>query len=262
MRRANQVEKIMWQILKNLWFRDPKESTLFINDTAVRIRAGILLFIPLYMGLTLWSAIFGGHWIVDGDSLHDTLDTDFDGNIIYSAHVIRRTWDYTIQTSVLFYGLFEMLAGMFVWSSRLSPLILLSSLLAARQPKVWRPLVPKRFAWGLGSIFIALCLIFFNPDTFAGWVNTLAGHHLLPETSQYLSYWIPTLVFVCIGFMWLEAVLGFCVGCKIHWLLVKLHILKEHCETCNNIDWDDIARRKAEREAQKPAPTHTPRTDP
>ncbi|OYV28348.1 MAG: hypothetical protein B7Z82_02830, partial [Halothiobacillus sp. 20-54-6] len=104
----------MWQIIKNLWFRDPKESPIMINDTAVRIRAGFLLFIPLYMGLTLWSAIFGGHWIVDGNSLHDTLDTDFDGHIIYSAQVIRRTWDYTIQTWVLIYGLFEMLAGMTV----------------------------------------------------------------------------------------------------------------------------------------------------
>ncbi len=129
----------MWQTIKNLWFQDPSAKPVLINDTAVRIRAGILLAIPIYMGFTLWSAIFGGHWIVDGDTIHDTLDTDWDGHIIYSANVIRRTWDYTIQTYVLFYGLFEMIAGMFVWTSRLSPTILLSSFLARKQHAVWKP---------------------------------------------------------------------------------------------------------------------------
>lgn len=241
----------MWQVIKNLWFRDPKESPVMINDTAVRIRAGFLLVIPLYMGLTLWSAIFGGHWIVDGDSLHDTLDTDFDGHIIYSANVIRRTWDYTYQTWALLYGLFEMLAGLFVWSSRLSPTILISSFLARKQPAVWKPLTPKRYAWGLGAIMIMLCLAFFNPSTLATWVNTLTGHHLLPETSNFMAFWIPLLIFVCIAFMWLEAVLGFCMGCKIHWLLVKIGVHKEHCEACENIDWDAIAARKAQKDAQK-----------
>lgn len=238
----------MWQTIKNLWFQDPRARPVYINETAVRIRAGMLLAIPIYMGFTLWSAIFGGHWIVDGNTIHDTLDTDWDGHIIYSANVIRRTWDYTIQTYVLFYGLFEMLAGLFVWTSRLSPTILLSSFLARNHHAVWKPLTPKRYAWLLGAILISLCLIFFNPSTFADWVNAIAGRTLLPDTSQYLSYWIPSLVFVCVAFMWLEAVIGFCVGCKIHWLLVKLGVHKEECLACNNIDWDEIARRKANQE--------------
>jgi hypothetical protein len=241
----------MWQTFKNLWFRDPSEKPVYINDTAVRIRAGILLAIPIYMGLTLWSAIFGGHWIVDGDSIHDTLDTDWDGHIIYSANVIRRTWDYTIQTYVLLYGLFEMLSGLFVWSSRLSPTILISSFLARKHHAVWKPLTPKRYAWLLGAFMITLCLIFFNPDTFADWVNALVGHAVLPDTSQFMAYWIPLLVVVCIAFMWLEAVLGFCMGCKIHWLLVKLRVHKEECEACNNIDWDQIVQRKAQKDETK-----------
>lgn len=230
--------------LKNLWFRDPSESPVYINDTAVRIRAGILLFIPLYMALTLWDAIWGINWIVDGNSLMDTYETDWDGHIIYSAQVIRRTWDYTVQTWVLFYALFEMLAGMFVLTSRLSPTILLASLLAKRQPAVWKPLVPKRFAWGLGASFIVVCIVFFNPVPVAEFVNGIAGKALLPETESFMPYWIPlVLVWVCLGFMWLEAILGFCVGCKIHALMVKLGVLKEECEACNNIDWEEIARR-------------------
>ena len=102
-----------------------------------------------------------------------------------------------------------------------------------------------------GFCLITLCLIFFNPDTFAGWVNTIVGHAVLPDTSQFMTKWIPLLVIVCIAFMWLEAVLGFCVGCKIHWLLVKLGVHKDQCEACNNIDWDEMARGKAQKDSSK-----------
>ncbi len=239
-------------VVVNLWFRDPKEKPVYINDVAVRIRAGLLLFIPIYMAFTLWDAIYGSHWIVDGNTAVDTLDTDWDGNIIYSVQAIRRAYDYTHQTWVLLYALFEMLAGMTVITSRLSPTIYIASLLAKRRPPEWKPLVPKRFAWTLGAFFIAVCLVFFNPEVFAHWVNAVAGKTVLPTTEQYMPYWIPlTLVWVCLGFMWMETVLGFCVGCQIHKLLVKVGILKEECEACNNIDWEAIARRKAERDAQQ-----------
>ncbi|MBU0656105.1 MAG: DUF4395 domain-containing protein [Gammaproteobacteria bacterium] len=231
---------------KNLWFRDPAEETPYINDTAVRIRAGLLLVIPLFMGLTLYTAIYGSRWEVTGDMITDTLETDWDGHIIYSVEAIRRTLDFSTQTFVLFYALFEMLAGMSVTTSRLSPTILLSCFLARGRPEVWKPLLPKRFAWTIGASLIITCLIFFNPEVFAGWVNKLVGvDEWLPTTSNYMPGWIPlTLVWVCLGFMWMETVLGFCAGCQVHSLLVKLGILKEECAACNNIDWDEIARRK------------------
>lgn len=240
----------MINTIKQLWFRELGPGPTYINDTAVRIRAGILLIIPLYMGLTLLDAIYGTHWVVNGNTLVDTYDMDWDNRIIYTAEVVKRTWDYSVQTWVLLYGLFEMLVGMFRTTARLSPTILIASILAKRQPAVWKPLMPKRFAWGIGASFIALCLVFFNPDSFAGWVNGLLGQAVLPETRQYLPYWLPTtLVWVCLAFMWLEAILGFCVGCKVHALLVRLGIFKVECEACNHIDWEDLARRKAEREA-------------
>ena len=236
----------MPQMLKNLWFRDPAESPSYINEVAVRIRAGILLMIPLYMTLTLIDAIWGTRWIVDGNSLTDTFDTDWDGHTIYAAQVIKRTWEYSVQTWVLFYALFEMLVGMSVISSRFSPTILIATFLARKTPPVWKPLAPKRFAWSIGATLIAVCLVFFNPVPVAEFVNKLAGHTILPETVSFMPYWIPLiLVWVCLGFMWMETVLGFCVGCKVHALFVKLGILKEECEACNNIDWDEIARRHA-----------------
>lgn len=245
----------MWQAylnaIKNLWFRDPSESPLYINDTAVRIRAGILLVIPLYMGLTLYDAIFVSNWVVDGDTSVDTYELDWDGHIIYQVEAIRRTFDWTIQTWVLFYALFDMLSGMFKWTSRLSPTILIASLLAADKPPVWKPLVPKRFAWTLGGSFIVVCIVFFNPDATARILNSILGTEI-PTHINYMPYWIPlVLVWVCLGFMWMEAILGFCVGCKIHSMLVWMGIIKEECETCNNIDWDEIARRHQERQQQK-----------
>ena len=239
------------EVLTNLWFRHPAESPTYINDTAVRIRAGLMLFIPIYMSFTLYDAVFVSHWVVDGNTAVDTFDTDWDGNIIYGVQAIKRTYDYTFQTYVLLYALFEMLAGLFVFTSRFSPLILLSSFLAQNKPPVWKPLVPKRFAWGIGATFIITCLIFFNPEIVANWVNTLMNDNILPTTENYMSPLIPlTLVWICLAFMWLEAILGLCVGCKIHALLVLIGVIKEECEACNNIDWEAIAKRKQERDAQ------------
>jgi len=80
-----------------------------------------------------------------------------------------------------------MIAGMFVFTSRFSPTIYLSSFLARKTP-----LVPKRFAWTIGASLISLCIVFFNPDTFAGWVNTLWGSELLTTAENFLPGWVAT----------------------------------------------------------------------
>ena len=225
-------------VFRNLWFLDPRGEPMYINDTAVRIRAGLLLVIPLFMSFTLYEAIYGSHWVVTGNAIKDTFDTDFDGHILYNVEAIRRTLDYSKQTMVLIYALFEMLAGMFVVTSRLSPTVLISSLLAKGHEPVWKPLTPKRFAWSIGASFIAVCLVFFNPEVFAGWVNWVFRQEVLPTTQNYMPKWIPlVLVWVCLGFMWMETVLGFCVGCKVHSLLVKLGVMEEACEACNNLNF-------------------------
>nr|CAA6829054.1 MAG: Unknown protein [uncultured Thiotrichaceae bacterium] len=232
-------------VFKNLWFRDPTEEKPYINDVAVRVRAGILLMIPLFMGLTLYDAIYTSNWVVTGDFIEDTLETNWEERIIYQVEAVKRTYDYSLQTLLLLYALFEMLAGMFVLTSRFSPTILISSLLVKGRPPEWKPLLPKRFAWSIGATLVTVCLVFFNPEILAGWVNALTGLELLPETYNYMPPWVPsTLVWICIGFMWLETVLGYCVGCKVHSLLVRMGVLEEECEACNNIDWDALAAKK------------------
>ncbi len=235
----------MKETLKNLWFRDCKESPLYVNESAVRIRAGIMLLIPLFMGLTLYDVVYTSKYIVDPNTLVDTYETNWNEHIIYSAEVTRRVYEYSLQTMVLFYVLFEMIAGMFVSTARFSPTILISSYFAKKVQPVWKPLAPKRFAWSIGSSMVIACIIFFNPDTFAAWVNSLFGiEELLTTTENFMPAGTgTTLVAICITFMWLEAVFGFCVGCKVHALLAKVGIIKEECEACNNIDWDKIAEK-------------------
>lgn len=235
----------MKKIFKNLWFRDINESVIYINDTAMRIRAGIMLFIPIFLSFTLYDAFFTSKYIVDFNTIKDTFDTNWEEQIIYSAEIVKRTYEYSTQTYILLFAFFEMIAGMFIVTSRFSPLILLSSFLAKNTKPVWKPLVPKRFAWALGSSFIGICLVFFNPDSFAGFINMLFFTELLPTTYNYIPPFIPvTLVWLCILFMWLEAILGFCVGCKIHSLLVVMGILKDECEACNNLNFEQLTKDK------------------
>ena len=226
-------------VWRQLWFRDPDDVTPWINETAVRVRAGMMLVIPIFMAFTLLDIVFGTRWIVTGNVVRDTFDTDFDGRILYMVEAVRRTYEYSVQTGVLLYGLVEMLAGMTRTTSYLSPTIWLSTWLARHHRPVWKPLAPKRFAWAIGASMICLCLVFFHPEKFAGAINALTQHDWLPTTEQYLPRWLPlVMVWLCLGFMWLEAILGFCVGCKIHALLVRLGVFKDECEACNNLDFD------------------------
>jgi len=236
---------------RNTWFRDTAEPDLFINETAVRIRAGIMMIIPLYMVLTLFYVFFTSPWHVDASTVQATFDLTTDSQIVYSGKMIHRVLDFTPQTIVLLYAVFELLTSMTVWTSRFSPTIQLAAFLARNKAPDWKPIGPKRFAWGLGLFLASFCLVFFNPSIFAQWANTIFHHEILPTTVNYIPYQIPViLVWVCLAMIWLEAVMGFCLGCKIHSLLVRLRVIKEPCYACNNIDWDTIARKNNQRQDQ------------
>jgi hypothetical protein len=143
-----------------------------------------------------------------------------------------------VQTWLLFYALFEMLAGMSVKTAYLSPTIWLSTLMARQARPLWKPLAPKRFAWTIGASMISVCLVFFHPEKFAAAVNFIFQSQVLPTTEQYLPRWLPlVMVWVCLGLMWMETVLGFCLGCEVHAMLVKVGIFEDECEACNNLDF-------------------------
>lgn len=227
---------------KYLWFRDPKEEVVFINSLAVRMRAGLLLLIPIYMLLVLFTTVLAPTWtVLPNTFVEETFDITQDFRTIYNVQAFRTPFDYTIPTYVLFYGLFEMFTGLFVKTAYLSPTIHLATFLTRNTRPKWEPLRPKRFAWGIGIILITACLLFFHPDTFARWVNAIASQELLPTTTNWMPNFVPLFVGICFGLMWLEAVFGFCLGCKMHWLLSETGIFKDPCYDCMNVDFDQRA---------------------
>lgn len=82
-----------------------------------------------------------------------------------------------------------------------SPLGIAARWLVRREAPHWVSARPKRFAWTLGLVM-----------SFAMMLITNAGvRGPLPLT----------ICLACLTLMWLEAVLGLCLGCEIHRLLVR-----------------------------------------
>jgi hypothetical protein len=84
---------------------------------------------------------------------------------------------------------------------RFSPAGMLARTLTWSQPPDWVSAKPKRFAWTLGLAM-----------TFAMTIITNSG----------IRGWLPrSICLVCLTLMWMESVLGVCLGCTIHSLLVR-----------------------------------------
>lgn len=241
--------------LKNLWFRDKQEEIVFINRHAVQMRAGLMLLIPVYMVIVLFTTVLAPTWtVLPNTFVEETFDMTQDWRTIYNVQAFRTVFDYTVPSLVLLYGLFEMIVGMFVKTAYLSPSIHVATFLTRNRRPQWEPLKPKRFAWLIGAALIIACLLFFNPDTAARAINSLLGVDWLPTDQNWMPEYIPYFVFVCFVLMWMEAVFGFCLGCKLHWLLAKVGVFKEHCYDCMNVDFQQKAwieeRKQMEKELQ------------
>ncbi len=82
-----------------------------------------------------------------------------------------------------------------------SPTGAVAGWMTRRQPPQWVSAKPKRFAWTLGLVMSAAMTVITN----------LNIHGLLPRT----------ICLTCLTLMWLEAVLGLCIGCEIYRLSVR-----------------------------------------
>jgi hypothetical protein len=88
---------------------------------------------------------------------------------------------------------------------RRSPVGLLSGLLVRAMPAEPVSLRPKRFAWSLGLVMSVV---------------------MAAITNSGVTGWLPrSICLVCLTLMWLEAVLGLCLGCQVHRLLVTRGLL-------------------------------------
>ncbi len=84
---------------------------------------------------------------------------------------------------------------------RYSPVGMIAQWLTRRQPPQWVSAKPKQFAWTLGLVMSLAMMILTN--------SGIRGP--LPLT----------ICLICLTLMWLEAVLGLCLGCEIHRFLVR-----------------------------------------
>jgi hypothetical protein len=82
-----------------------------------------------------------------------------------------------------------------------SPAGVLAGWMTRRQAPQWVSAKPKRFAWTLG-LAMALAMTVITNSGIRG---------VLPRT----------ICLLCLTLMWLEAVLGLCLGCELHGLLVR-----------------------------------------
>ena len=108
--------------------------------------------------------------------------------------------DYLLLKIAAAYFLFEFLIRITAGIHR-TPSGYIGHLMTRRYPPEWVSAKPKRFAWSMGAAI-----------SFAMVIITNAG----------ITGYLPrTLCLICITLMWLESVLGFCVGCEIYRQLVK-----------------------------------------
>ena len=96
---------------------------------------------------------------------------------------------------------------------RYSPFGVVARAITSGRSPEWVSARPKRFAWTLGLAM-----------AFAMTVITNVGiRGLLPRT----------ICLICLTLMWMESVLGLCLGCKIHNLLVRQGWAKKYAiELC------------------------------
>ncbi len=82
-----------------------------------------------------------------------------------------------------------------------SPTGIIAHWLKGRQEPMWVSAKPKQFAWTIG-LGMSGAMTFITNTNITG---------LLPRT----------ICLICIALMWMESVLGVCVGCELHGFLVK-----------------------------------------
>src|SRR5687768_7481812 len=106
---------------------------------------------------------------------------------------------WPIQTVTTFFFI-EFLVRV-TWGFHRSPVGIASRWLTRKQRPDWVSAKPKRFAWTLGLVMSFSMMVITNSE--------IRG--TLPRT----------ICLICLVLMWLESVLGLCLGCQVYALLVK-----------------------------------------
>ncbi|MDH5229807.1 MAG: DUF4395 domain-containing protein [Gammaproteobacteria bacterium] len=182
------------------WFQttsDDLDSQIYINERAVRARAGLLFLVPVIL---LFIRIDHGN--------HDQLVVD-----TISNSIVEREYSHFFAHSLIFFVMYEMAVAMFVKTSHLSFTSLLGVMLTYKQKPIYQPMQPKVVAWIVGLVLAILCQI-----------------SLYYTVMQYAAFYFLS---ACLLFMWLESACGICVGCKFYNVLAKAGLIRKICDVCH-----------------------------
>jgi len=144
-------------------------------------------------GVPLRAAVFNEHQVRAAAGLTMAL-----GAVAFAYAALARIYGPIQVVTVLFFVEFALRVTRGLGGS---PLGMLAGWLVRRRPPEWASARPKRFAWTLGLVMSLAMAIITNTG--------IRG--ALPLS----------ICLVCLSLMWLESVLGLCLGCEIHGLMVR-----------------------------------------
>ena len=172
-------------------------SIPYINERALRARAGLMFLIPVIL---LFIRLDHGN--------HDEIIIN-----AISGIANAREYSHTFAYSLIFFVMYEMVTPMFVKTAHFSVTSALGAFFTRKQAPIYQVMRPKIFAWSIGLILAVLCQI-----------------SLYYTVMQSIAFYF---LATCLLFMWLETACGICAGCYVYYILVRTGIIKDNCDTCN-----------------------------
>lgn len=123
---------------------------------------------------------------------------------------------YIIIPYISGFLLLNFIIGIFI-NPRFSPTIFIGYLFVRKQSPLPFGAIQKKFAWSLG---LGLSLLIFILSLFL--INDV-------------TYFDPVcmLCLICLILLYLETAFGICIGCKLYYLFLFLHIIKKPVEQPN-----------------------------
>ncbi|MGY0195675.1 aminotransferase class V-fold PLP-dependent enzyme [Leptothrix sp. BB-4] len=146
---------------------------------------------------------------VDGKPLRAGVFNEHEVRAAAGVTMVLAAYAFVSAFVVRAYGPMQVIsAGLFieflvrVWFGfQHSPVRQVARWLMRRKPPEWASATPKRFAWTLGLAMASAMVL----------VTQAGVRGAVPMT----------ICLICLVLMWLEAVLGLCIGCELHGLLVR-----------------------------------------
>jgi len=189
----------------------------YINERAVRARAGILLLISAAL---LFTRLDHGHHmemlVVSSGMDHASMGHTSDNMAHSSTVIVPREYTHTHVFIMLAFVMYEMIMPVFRTTAKFSLTAQVGTWITRNQAPLYIPMRPKVLAWSIGFTMAAVCTALVYAFVATGFMSP-----------------IPLILLImCFSFMWLEATCNICAACILYGWLAKAGLLREVCPTC------------------------------